>query len=292
MKIPLVILLIILLKMPAFSQYKIHSQTFCELQKKTLAILVDEGDTLKNQQVKAVFSQYWKLNSSIILCTSKEMPLLMRTGDYVFLRHQARITSDDKTATQNRTDYLSLFSNEFLGDDIALCYTNSESMNQNLVNLKFYINAIQQAVLFGEETDSSNISRNTQGLSELRQHTLFIPADLLENRGVGNNFKRRKNAHCLKPDEYAFKSAIISHEQLNKLIKVDTEPIFIANVVNLPDYHHYLYVCEVNTGRIIYKNELGQGYIKQISIRELNNAIMKTCLQGSIANRFTQIAVR
>ncbi len=292
MKTPLIILLIILLKMPAFSQYKIHSQTFCDLQKKTLAILVDEGDTLKNQQVKAVFSQYWKLNSSIVLCTSKEMPLLMRTGDYIFLRHQARITSDDKTATQNRTDYLSLFSNEFLEDDIALCYTNSESMNQNLVNLKFYINAIQQAVQFGEETDSSNITRNTQSLSELRQHILFIPADLLENSGVNNNFNKAKNTFSLKPDEYAFKSAIISHEQLNKLSEVDTEPVFIANVVNLPDHHYYLYVCEVNTGRIIYKNELGQGYIKHVAIRELNDAIMKTCLQGSITNHIIRTAVR
>lgn len=292
MKTPLTIVLVFFLSLPAFCQFKIHNGTFCNLQKKTLAILVDEGDTLKNREVKSVFSHYWKLNQAIILCTSKELPALMKTGDYIFLRHQARITSDEKSAVLNRTDYLSLFSSEFLADDLALCYTNTQSMNQNLVNLKYYINAIQQAVLLGEETDSSNVTRNSLGLAELRQHTLFIPADLLEAGQLKGNLKQKVSSWSLQSTEYAFKSAIISHEQLNKLSKIDSEPVFIANVINMPDHHHYLYVYEVNTGRIIYKTTLEERLIKQVAIKALNTAIMQTCLQGSLSGAAPRVAKR
>ncbi len=285
-------LLALTLSLPVFSQYKIHSQTISELRQKTLAIVVDQLDSAGNARVKDVFSQYWNLNQHIILCNSQELPDLMKTGEFVFLRHQARISTDEKTQVSSRTDYLSLFTNEFLEDDIALCYTNTGVMPQNLLNLKFYIKALQQAVLLGEETDSANVRRNIEGLAELRHHTLFISADLLGTDGLKAGLTTDKAACRLKAKSYAYQFAVVTPAELNTLSTVDSIPVFTANVVNMPDHQHYLYICEVNTGRIIYKNIVDAGCIRQVAFQALNHAIMNSCLQGKLSVRQPEFAGR
>lgn len=291
MRLPLLILLGCLLGFPAFSQYKIRSATVAELRRKTLAILVDGGDSVEKAGVRSMFTQYWNLNEHIVLCTASELPALMRTGEYIFLRHQARISTDEQTQVTSRTDYLSLFSNEFLEDDIALCYTNRSVMHQNLLSLKFYIKALQQAIVRGESTDSSNVGRNIEGLNELRLHTLFIPSDLIDAADLKLALQHGNEARSTA-SQFTFRSEVVSPARLNSLSLVDSIPVFMVNVVGMPDHHPYLYICEVNTGRILYKNILDDCFIRQLSGGELNTAISQICSKRAAINRTAAYAGR